>query len=30
MSSKGPRLIEAVIVQNLGPAIDAVHKARVP
>ena len=30
MGSKGPRLIEAVIVQNLGPAIDAVHKARVP
>jgi acetolactate synthase I/II/III large subunit len=30
MSSKGPRLIEAQIVQNLKPAIDAVHKARVP
>ena len=30
MSTKGPRLIEAQIVQNLQPAIDAVHKARVP
>jgi acetolactate synthase-1/2/3 large subunit len=28
MSSKGPHLIEAQIVQNLKPAIDAVHKAR--
>jgi acetolactate synthase I/II/III large subunit len=28
MSSKGPRLIEAQIVQNLKPAIDAVHNAR--
>jgi acetolactate synthase-1/2/3 large subunit len=30
MSTKGPKLIEAKIVQNLQPAIDAVHKARVP
>ena len=30
MSTKGPHLIEAQIVQNLQPAIDAVHKARVP
>jgi acetolactate synthase-1/2/3 large subunit len=30
MNAKGPRLIEAEIVQNLGPAIDAVHKSRVP
>ncbi len=30
MSTKGPKLIEANIVQNLKPAIDAVHKARVP
>ncbi len=28
MSSKGPRLIEAQIVQNLKPVIDAVHNAR--
>jgi acetolactate synthase-1/2/3 large subunit len=30
MSTKGPRLIEAQIVQNLQPMIDAVHKSRVP
>jgi len=30
MSTKGPHLIEAQIVQNLQPAIDAVHKTRVP
>jgi hypothetical protein len=30
MSTKGPHLIEAQIVQNLQPAIDAVHKSRVP
>jgi acetolactate synthase I/II/III large subunit len=30
MSTKGPHLIEAQIVQNLQPMIDAVHKARVP
>jgi len=29
MSSKGPHLIEAQIVQNLQPAIDAVYKTRV-
>ena len=29
VSSKGPHLIEAQIVENLGPMIDAVHKARV-
>jgi len=29
MSSKGPHLIEAQIIENLGPMIDAVHKARV-
>jgi len=28
MSSKGPRLIEAQIVQNLKPAIDAIHNSR--
>jgi len=28
MSTKGPRLIEAQIVQNLQPAIDAVHNSR--
>jgi acetolactate synthase I/II/III large subunit len=28
MSTKGPRLIEAQIVQNLKPVIDAVHNAR--
>jgi acetolactate synthase-1/2/3 large subunit len=28
MNSKGPRLIEAQIVQNLKPAIDAVHNSR--
>jgi acetolactate synthase-1/2/3 large subunit len=28
MSSKGPRLIEAQIVQNLKPAIDAIHRSR--
>ena len=28
MSTKGPRLIEAQIVQNLKPAIDAVHNSR--
>jgi thiamine pyrophosphate-dependent acetolactate synthase large subunit-like protein len=28
MSTKGPRLIEAQIVQNLKPVIDAVHKSR--
>ncbi|HTS56061.1 MAG TPA: acetolactate synthase large subunit [Terriglobales bacterium] len=30
MSTKGPHLIEAKIVQNLQLAIDAVHKTRVP
>jgi len=30
MNTKGPHLIEAQIVQNLQPAIDAVHKTRVP
>jgi acetolactate synthase-1/2/3 large subunit len=30
MSTKGPHLIEAQIVQNLQPAIDSVHKSRVP
>jgi len=30
MRTKGPRLIEAQIVQNLQPMIDAVHKTRVP
>jgi len=30
MSTKGPHLIEAQIVQDLQPAIDAVHKTRVP
>jgi acetolactate synthase-1/2/3 large subunit len=30
MSAKGPRLIEAQIVQNIKPLIDAVHKTRVP
>ena len=30
MASKGPHLIEANIVQNLEPEIDAIHKARVP
>ena len=30
MSTKGAKLIEAKIVQDLQPAIDAVHKARVP
>jgi len=30
MSRKGPHLIEAVVVENLQPAIDAVHNARVP
>ena len=30
MSTKGPHLIESKIVQNLQPAIDAVHKTRVP
>jgi acetolactate synthase-1/2/3 large subunit len=30
MSTTGPRLIEAQIVQNIQPMIDAVHKARVP
>jgi len=30
MSTKGPRLIEAQITQNLQPMIDAVHKTRVP
>ena len=28
MNTKGPRLIEAQIVQNLKPAIDAVHNSR--
>jgi acetolactate synthase-1/2/3 large subunit len=28
MNTKGPRLIEAQIVQNLKPAIDAVHSSR--
>jgi hypothetical protein len=28
MSTKGPRLIEAQIVQNLEPVIDAVHNSR--
>jgi acetolactate synthase I/II/III large subunit len=28
MRTNGPRLIEAQIVQNLKPAIDAVHKSR--
>ncbi len=28
MNSKGPRLIEAQIVQNLKPVIDAVHNSR--
>jgi acetolactate synthase-1/2/3 large subunit len=28
MRTKGPRLIEAQIVQDLKPAIDAVHNAR--
>jgi len=28
MSTKGPRLIEAQIVQNLQPAIEAVHNSR--
>jgi len=28
MGSKGPHLIEANIVQNLQPEIDAVHNAR--
>jgi acetolactate synthase I/II/III large subunit len=28
MSTKGPRLIEAQIVQNLKPVIDAVHNSR--
>jgi acetolactate synthase-1/2/3 large subunit len=28
MSTKGPRLIEAQIVQDLKPAIDAVHNSR--
>jgi acetolactate synthase-1/2/3 large subunit len=28
MSTKGPRLIEAQIVQNLKPAVDAVHSSR--
>jgi acetolactate synthase I/II/III large subunit len=28
MSTKGPRLIEAQIVQNLRPVIDAVHNSR--
>jgi hypothetical protein len=28
MSTKRPRLIEAPIVQNLKPAIDAVHSSR--
>ena len=28
MSTKGPRLIEAPIVQHLKPAIDTVHDAR--
>ncbi|UFX44463.1 acetolactate synthase large subunit [Bradyrhizobium sp. 41S5] len=30
MQTKGPHLIEAQIVENLKPMIDAVHKARVP
>jgi acetolactate synthase-1/2/3 large subunit len=30
MNTKGPRLIEARIVENLQPMIDAVHKTRVP
>ena len=29
MNTPGPHLIEAQIVQNLGPMIDAVHKTRV-
>jgi len=29
MNTKGPRLIEARLVQDLRPVIDAVHKARV-
>jgi acetolactate synthase-1/2/3 large subunit len=29
MRTNGPKLIEAQIVENLGPMIDAVHKARV-
>jgi len=28
MNTRGPRLIEAQIVQNLKPAIDAVHSSR--
>ena len=28
MNTKGPRLIEAQIVQNLKPATDAVHSSR--
>jgi len=28
MGAKGPHLIEANIVQNLQPAIDAVHNSR--
>jgi acetolactate synthase-1/2/3 large subunit len=28
MITKGPRLIEAQIVQNLQPAIDAIHNSR--
>ena len=30
MRTQGPRLIEAQIVQNLQPMIDAAHKTRVP
>jgi acetolactate synthase-1/2/3 large subunit len=29
MRTNGPKLIDAQIVENLGPMIDAVHKARV-
>jgi acetolactate synthase I/II/III large subunit len=28
MSTRGPRLIEAQIVQHLKPAIDAIHSSR--
>ena len=30
VNTKGTHLIEAQVVQNLGPMIDAVHKSRVP